>query len=95
MDGIGLFTFESFKKIVLAHSETKFIFIFDRVPQPEFLFAKNITAKTRVIIKFILGLCFIFLLKIINKRRGKKLIKGKKKNLISLLIFEKSYENIP
>lgn len=45
MDGIGLFTFESFKKIVLAHPDTEFIFIFDRAPQPEFLFAKNITAK--------------------------------------------------
>lgn len=45
MDGIGLFTFESFQKIVLAHPETDFIFIFDREPHPDFVFAKNITAK--------------------------------------------------
>ena len=45
MDGIGLFTYESFKKIVLAHPEIDFIFIFDRAPHPDFIFAKNIEAK--------------------------------------------------
>lgn len=45
MDGIGLFTFESFKKIVLTHPEIEFVFIFDRTPHPDFIFAKNITPK--------------------------------------------------
>lgn len=45
MDGIGLFTFESFKKIVLSHPEIEFIFIFDRTPNADFIFAKNITPK--------------------------------------------------
>ena len=43
MDGIGLFTYESFRKIVLNHPEIEFIFIFDRTPDPSFLFSKNIT----------------------------------------------------
>jgi len=43
MDGIGLFTYESFKKIVLNHPEIEFIFIFDRTPDPSFIFAKNVT----------------------------------------------------
>jgi glycosyltransferase involved in cell wall biosynthesis len=43
MDGIGLFTFESFKKIVLTHPEIEFVFIFDRTPHPDFIYAKNIT----------------------------------------------------
>lgn len=45
MDGIGLFTFESFKKIVLTHPEIEFVFIFDRTPHLDFIFAKNITPK--------------------------------------------------
>ena len=45
MDGIGLFTFESFKHIVSKNPTIEFIFIFDRAPHPDFLFAKNITAK--------------------------------------------------
>lgn len=45
MDGIGLFTLESFKKIVSAHPEVEFVFIFDRTPHPEFIFAKNISAQ--------------------------------------------------
>lgn len=45
IDGIGLFTLESFKKIVLSHPEIEFVFIFDRTPHPDFIFAKNITTK--------------------------------------------------
>ncbi len=45
MDGIGLFTYESFKKIVLAHPKIDFIFIFDRTPHPDFIFSKNIEAQ--------------------------------------------------
>jgi len=42
MDGIGLFTFESFKQIVANNPTVEFIFIFDREPHQDFLFAKNI-----------------------------------------------------
>ncbi len=42
MDGIGLFTYESFKKIVLENPDIEFYFIFDRKPDPEFIFANNI-----------------------------------------------------
>jgi len=45
MDGLGQFTFESFKHIVLTHPTVNFIFIFDRKPHSNFLFAKNITAR--------------------------------------------------
>jgi glycosyltransferase involved in cell wall biosynthesis len=47
MDGLGQFTFESFKHIVNANPSVNFIFIFDRVPHPDFVFAENI--KTEVI----------------------------------------------
>lgn len=46
IDGIGKFTLESFKHIVNSYPEHKFIFIFDRKPHPDFLFAKNIEAIT-------------------------------------------------
>lgn len=42
MDGIGLFTYESLKKIVFANPNTVFYFIFDSTPDPTFLFSKNI-----------------------------------------------------
>lgn len=45
MDGLGQFTFEAFKHIVNANPSVNFIFIFDRVPHPNFVFAKNITAE--------------------------------------------------
>ena len=45
MDGLGQFTFEAFKHIVSSKPEVNFIFIFDRTPHPDFLFAKNITAE--------------------------------------------------
>ncbi|MBL4593578.1 MAG: glycosyltransferase family 4 protein [Flavobacteriales bacterium] len=45
MDGIGLFTYESFKLIVTKNPSVEFIFIFDREPHPDFIFSKNITAK--------------------------------------------------
>ena len=45
MDGLGQFTFESFKQVVLNNPTVSFIFIFDRKPHPSFIFAKNITAK--------------------------------------------------
>lgn len=45
LDGIGLFTLETFKKIVVAHPEVEFVFIFDRTPHPDFIFAKNIIVK--------------------------------------------------
>ena len=46
MDGLGQFTFESFKYIVLNNPNVSFIFIFDRTPHPDFIFAKNIIAET-------------------------------------------------
>ena len=45
MDGLGQFTFEAFKHIVLNNPTVHFIFIFDRIPHSDFLFAKNITSK--------------------------------------------------
>ncbi len=43
LEGIGTFTFESMKQLVLQHPEHDFIFFFDRPFSPEFIFAKNIT----------------------------------------------------
>jgi glycosyltransferase involved in cell wall biosynthesis len=43
LEGIGWFTFENFKRIVLTHPEHQFYFIFDREYSQEFIFAPNIT----------------------------------------------------
>lgn len=42
MDGIGLFTYETFKQIVLKNPSIEFIFIFDRKPHHDFIFANNV-----------------------------------------------------
>ena len=42
MDGIGWFTAESMRRIVVAHPEHTFYFLFDRKPDPEFLFSSNV-----------------------------------------------------
>ena len=44
LEGIGWFTFETLKRITQAHPEHQFIFIFDRKPDPEFIFAGNVKA---------------------------------------------------
>ncbi len=43
LEGIGKFTRETFKRIVLAHPEHEFIFFFDRPYSEEFIFADNVT----------------------------------------------------
>jgi glycosyltransferase involved in cell wall biosynthesis len=42
LEGIGWVAFETLKRIVLAHPEVEFYFIFDRKPSPMFLFADNV-----------------------------------------------------
>ncbi|MBP6334196.1 MAG: glycosyltransferase family 4 protein [Bacteroidia bacterium] len=42
MEGIGYFTFESFRRITKQHPEHDFIFIFDRPFDPSFIFSENI-----------------------------------------------------
>ena len=42
LDGIGWFTFETFKRIALSHPEHEFIFLFDRPFDPSFIFSENI-----------------------------------------------------
>ncbi|MBC8319390.1 MAG: glycosyltransferase family 4 protein [Bacteroidetes bacterium] len=43
LEGIGWFTCESLKRIVVSHPEHEFYFIFDRKYNSEFVFADNIT----------------------------------------------------
>jgi glycosyltransferase involved in cell wall biosynthesis len=43
LEGIGLFTYESLKRIVVSHPEIDFCFLFDRSYDAEFVFAKNVT----------------------------------------------------
>ena len=43
LEGIGWFTYESLKRIVLSHPEYDFFFIFDRKYDERFVFAKNVT----------------------------------------------------
>lgn len=43
MDGIGWFTAETARHMVLSHPEHQFFFFFDRKPDPEFIFADNVT----------------------------------------------------
>ncbi|MCO6498939.1 MAG: glycosyltransferase family 4 protein [Vicingus serpentipes] len=45
MDGIGLFTYETFRIIVEQHPEIEFVFIFDRTPHPDFINQKNVSFK--------------------------------------------------
>ena len=42
MDGIGWFTAESMQRIVRMHPEHTFYFLFDRKPDPEFIFGPNV-----------------------------------------------------
>jgi len=42
LEGIGWFTYESFKRITSAHPEHEFYFLFDRKCSDEFIFAKNV-----------------------------------------------------
>lgn len=42
LDGIGWFTCETMRRIVVAHPEHEFYFLFDRKPAPEFMFAPNV-----------------------------------------------------
>ncbi len=43
LEGIGWFTYETIKHMVLNHPEHNFIFIFDRPYNPEYIFAENVT----------------------------------------------------
>jgi len=43
LEGIGMFTFESLKRIVATHPEVDFYFLFDRAYSPEFIVADNVT----------------------------------------------------
>jgi len=43
LDGIGWFTYETLKRIVRAHPEVHFIFLFDRKYNKEVIFAENVT----------------------------------------------------
>lgn len=42
LEGIGWFTFETFSRIVSAHPEHQFIFLFDRPYSEEFIFSENL-----------------------------------------------------
>ncbi len=42
LEGIGLFTYESLKRIVVAHPEIDFYFLFDRPYDTEFIFGENV-----------------------------------------------------
>lgn len=42
MEGIGVFTRETFKRLVAVHPEHTFYFIFDRKPEMDFLFGDNV-----------------------------------------------------
>lgn len=44
LEGIGWFTYETLQRIVRNHPEHDFIFIFDRKPDPSFVFAENVEA---------------------------------------------------
>ena len=43
LEGIGWFTFETVKRIVLKHPEHHYFFLFDRDPHPDFIFSANVT----------------------------------------------------
>lgn len=43
LEGIGWFTYENLKRIVIAHPEHEFFFLFDRPYDQDFIFAGNVT----------------------------------------------------
>lgn len=43
LEGIGWFTFENLRRMVTAHPEHQFFFLFDRPYHPEFIFGTNVT----------------------------------------------------
>lgn len=43
LEGIGLFSYEILKNMVLEHPEIDFVFLFDRPFSQDFIFAKNVT----------------------------------------------------
>lgn len=45
IEGIGRFAYEILRRMVVAHPETKFTFIFDRKFDDEFIFGKNVEPK--------------------------------------------------
>lgn len=46
MDGIGWFTYETTRRMVLSHPEHRFFLLFDRKPSEEYRFADNVTMVT-------------------------------------------------
>lgn len=44
LEGIGWFTFETLRRIVAAQPSVKFYFLFDRQPDPSFIFGPNVEA---------------------------------------------------
>lgn len=42
LEGIGWFTYETMKRLTRNHPEHTFLFLFDREPDPEFIFGKNV-----------------------------------------------------
>jgi hypothetical protein len=42
LEGIGLFTLETLKEMVVQHPEVDFVFLFDRPIDRQFIFAQNI-----------------------------------------------------
>ncbi len=43
LEGIGWFTYETMKRLTRQHPEHQFLFLFDRDPDPDFIFSDNIT----------------------------------------------------
>lgn len=46
LDGIGWFTAETLRRIVTAHPEHQFYFLFDRTPDPQFIYGPNVHPVT-------------------------------------------------
>lgn len=44
LEGIGWFTFETLRRIVVSQPDVKFYFLFDRQPDPSFIFGTNVEA---------------------------------------------------
>ncbi len=42
LEGIGRFSFETLRRLVLSHPKVEFVFLFDRKFNPEFIFASNV-----------------------------------------------------
>jgi hypothetical protein len=50
LEGIGWYTYEVFSRLTRSYPQHKFLFLFDREPDPSFIFNDNVTVLVRLLL---------------------------------------------